>query len=683
MLSHYFDKMNSPYEDRYHKSIERIEQIAIETTGQGKYDAYFNRGSAKILMLADLLEKLSNAYFESLSFDELKGINHSLYEEVLGDNYELSYANPDKCAQDFGKDVGQKLCYIFTRIIDNVAFVFEGQKFRIAISNELFIKVYEAIRTEKNPLIEKLILEETMEAMAFKVEAAVLRKYDPNFEYYSAILISSDLKDLRYLFQYGLYIGENEIKTAQYLVTLPEEQIQRMADVFTEAFYKGYFIGNKTVPLKEKNSIHLAYPIGFERVVRKACQSFAVMGLKPIAYSDVFTAPRPRLSSTRPNEQFSYDHRFDEALYFKKEYTEAYEDAFSSTLEIYSAMLNKMAGIALLESFGNQPFSPISKLSALSYNDEQTNLKNEHTTVINKKLNQYFPGSAWSFVIMAYPLPSIGKQYEAIFEDVIEINALDSMVYDAVQKKIIDALDLGEYIHVRGKGDNKTDIMIKLHELVDTDEQTNFENCTADVNIPLGEVFTSPMLKGTTGMIHVSQVYLNNLKYVDLQISFKDGMIKGYTCSNFETEEENKKYVYENLMHPHQSLPLGEFAIGTNTKAYVMAKKYQIEHVLPILIAEKMGPHFAIGDTCYAWSEDIIVCNSDGKEIIAKENEKTVLRKTDLSQAYTYKHTDITIPYDELAHISAIKKDGTCVLIIKEGRFVLQGTELLNEAFNR
>ena len=35
---------------------------------------------------------------------------------------------------------------------------------------------------------------------------------------------------------------------------------------------------------------------------------------------------------------------------------------------------------------------------------------------------------------------------------------------------------------------------------------------------------------------------------------------------------------------------MGEFAIGTNTTAYVMAKTYDILYQLPILIVEKMGP---------------------------------------------------------------------------------------------
>ena len=52
-----------------------------------------------------------------------------------------------------------------------------------------------------------------------------------------------------------------------------------------------------------------------------------------------------------------------------------------------------------------------------------------------------------------------------------------------------------------------------------------FENCVADVNIPVGEVFTSPKLTGTTGLLHVSGVYLDGLYYKDLVLSFTDGMV--------------------------------------------------------------------------------------------------------------------------------------------------------------
>jgi len=212
--------------------------------------------------------------------------------------------------------------------------------------------------------------------------------------------------------------------------------------------------------------------------------------------------------------------------------------------------------------------------------------------------------------------------------------------------------------------------------------ETRFENCLADVNIPLGEVFTSPVLNNTRGVIHVSKVFLYGTCYEDLTLTIEDGMVKNYSCKNFSNDEDGKKLIQENLLFHHPSLPLGEFAIGTNTRAYVMAKKYKISDRLPILIMEKTGPHFAIGDTCYSYEEELETFNPDGKKIVARENEISKKRKTDPGQAYFGCHTDITIPYNEIAKISVVMKDGSEEAIIEHGRFVLKGTEFLNEVLD-
>ena len=101
---------------------------------------------------------------------------------------------------------------------------------------------------------------------------------------------------------------------------------------------------------------------------------------------------------------------------------------------------------------------------------------------------------------------------------------------------------------------------------------------------------------------------------------------------------------------------------------------------LPILIAEKTGPHFAIGDTCYSHAEVTTVWNPDGKEVVAKDNSVSALRKEDEAKAYFNCHTDITIPYDELDRITVVRRDGSRTDVIRDGRFVVPGTEELNRA---
>ena len=69
----------------------------------------------------------------------------------------------------------------------------------------------------------------------------------------------------------------------------------------------------------------------------------------------------------------------------------------------------------------------------------------------------------------------------------------------------------------------------------------------------------------------------------------------------------------------------------------------------------------------------------DGKKIIARENECSALRHSAPDQAYFRVHTDITLPYDELGSLTAVSGSGRTDLI-RNGRFVLPGTEALNEA---
>lgn len=342
------------------------------------------------------------------------------------------------------------------------------------------------------------------------------------------------------------------------------------------------------------------------------------------------------------------------------------------------------AGPAVLEVFGEEPFTPVNKEENLRYSEVQQKHDVEYMTKAGKITNEYIKGEERSFTIIAFPTPEIGDRFEEIFDETIKINTLDYKLYEIMQQRIIDVLDTAKEAHVLGKDGNRTDFRVQLAKLNNPEKETIFENCVADVNIPVGEVFTSPVLEGTNGVLHVKRVFLRGLEFQDLELTFKDGMISDYSCANFQNEEESKKFIEENLLYYHDTLPIGEFAIGTNTTAYVMANEFDIADKLPILIAEKMGPHFAVGDTCYSHSEDVAVFNPNGKEIIAKDNSVSLLRKTEKEdQAYLNCHTDITIPYEELGGLWAVREDGQKVAIIEDGMFVLEGVEELNAPFRQ
>lgn len=675
--------------ERYELTIERIRSILNEDTVNETYRDYFQTVAKFILEIDGIKNRLESKPNAECSFEELKAENENIYKDVIGKNYEESYANPRFAAVKMGEEIGKILSFLYTEIRSEIPFVYEKRLEYLTICNELFIEIYncfEGAGEPDMPEVKSIIYWYASDYCDVFMTDRIGEQVSPEFTFATDIIMNSNLEDLSYLYQYGEYVSKNEIETAKHLNSLPQETIDRMAEVYTEGYRKGFVAAG--IDLSKKTVVNVRYQLGFERVIRKAIENFDKLGLRPSIYRAAVNVVTKRQQHKigycggNANKQYDYDHRDDQALFFDKKYVERKLDVMKNAYEQYKDWAAGFAGPAVMEVFGEEPFAPVQKAEAICLTEKQQQLSVLYDNKSSQLQNQYIKGDERSFTIVAYPVPEIGEKYTEIFDEIIRINTLDANLYEKVQQTIIDALDQGEYVHVLGKDGNVTDLKIQLYQLQNPEKETIFENCVADVNIPVGEVFTSPVLEGTDGVLNVSKVYLNELQYRDLKMTFKDGRLTDYTCSNFDDDEESKKFIKGNVLHNHDTLPMGEFAIGTNTTAYVVARKYQIEDKFPILIAEKTGPHFAIGDTCYSWSEENRVYNQNGKEIVAKDNSDSILRKEDVSKAYFNCHTDITIPYDELGEISVVKADGTRIPILLDGKFVLAGTEFLNEPFN-
>lgn len=671
-------------EERYELAISRIHLIKEETVEKPFLD-YFQKMAEFAIMIDEIRNELLSGRYQNADLETLRNWNHRLYEDVLPDHYDTSYANPDYAEEILGKEYGKLLSFLYTELRGTIVYVFEGNTEYLDILFELLIEIYNQFE-ESIPAAESI--RDTIYWCASDycdvfVADRIREQICPEESFATDIILNQNLDDEKYLYQFGEYISENELKTSRYLASLPEETIQKMADVYTEGYRIGFI--NTGKDLSKKSVVNIRYVLGFERVVKKAIENFEKMGLRPVIYRAAINALTKRQHrkigyyGASANKQYDYDHKDDQALFLDKKFIERKLEVIKTTYEHHRDMAAQFAGPACMGTFGEEPFEPVQKDSACKLSEKQEELSLLFDGRHSQLVNEYIPGDESSFTIIAYPVPEIGDQYEDIFEEIIRINTLDAAIYEKVQQTLIDALDQGEYVHILGGNGNRTNLRVQLHKLQNPEKETIFENCVADVNIPVGEVFTSPVLEGTNGTLHVSKVYLNGLQYRDLEITFANGMIADYNCGNFERDLENKAYIHDNVLYKHPTLPMGEFAIGTNTAAYVAAKKYGIEDKMPILIAEKMGPHFALGDTCYSWCEDIKVYNPNGKEIIARDNSVSIQRKEDVSKAYFHCHTDITIPYEELKSITVVTAAGTEITLLENGRFVLPGTEILNE----
>lgn len=737
-------------EERYELAVNRIKEINKELEVAEAFRDYFNTVSEYICVI--LAPKETSEY------------NKIIYEDIIGEQYEKSYANPEYCASKWREltttvnkkytekpckmgvseeldgtgnelfnnriialkyNISQMLCFIYSEIRGLIPYIYEQNYYAsfpnndnyvknarackeiITIYLELFIEVYVLFQStyceerdkdvkaadnggipktsELHEIIYWFISDNCDIISPFRIRCQI----DPSLDFATNIIMNSNLEGTEnyfpeYLYKYGEYITENEISVAKFLAKMPQSEIDAMASTYTEGYRIGFVKAGK--PLDKKNTVNIRYNLGFERVIKAAISNFKEMGLNPVIYRagtlSLVKSGVNRIGYTgaTPNKQYDYDHREDVALYFDKEFINRKSLVIKKTYEEMKDMAAGFAGPAVMEVFGEVPFEPLSKKECITLDDGGRKCQVELSDRLSQITNEYIKGEERSFTIISYPIPEIGDKFEQIFSETVKLNTLDYKCYEKMQQLIIDVLDEADTVRIVGKGTNKTKLIVKTQKIADKSKQSSFENCVADVNIPVGEVFTSPVLRGTTGVLNVSEVYLFGLNYIDLMITFKDGMIVDYTCKNFDSEEENRKYIRENILHNHETLPMGEFAIGTNTTAYRMARDYHIEERLPILIGEKTGPHFAVGDTCYSHEEDVKVYNPDGKEIICRDNELTrEYRKNNPSKAYFNCHTDITIPYDELGGIYAVKEDGTETAIIEDGIFVLEGLEELNK----
>lgn len=668
--------------ERYELSKARIQEIVSEEQVPEPYREYFQRTAAFLAMTAQACGEERAQW----GLEQYQEENHRLYADILPENYGNSYGNP-AYAQDKLGEYGPLLSFLYTELRGTIAYAFEKRVWDMTVCQELFLEVYTAF-CEEIPSVETLqqiLYWYVSDYGRDMIERRIQESVDPKLDFAVKIIMEADLKDLRYLYRYGEYVSDNELKVAEFLNTCSPEELEAMARTFTEGYRIGFINGRKDIT--KKKTVNIRYCLGFELMVRAAVSQFKQMGLSPVIYRAASHLINKR-QQTRigyyggiPNPQYDYDHRNDLGLFLDEDFVKRKLRNLQTSYEKFKDLAAVHGGPAVIEVFGEEPFAPAPCRGACELTKEQQRLMVEMQNESGQITNRYIKGEERSFTIIAYPVPEIGPDFEAIFRDTIRINTLDSEKYQKIQQTIIDTLDTSLWVTVQGKGDNETDLIIMLHPLEDPRKQTNFENCVADVNIPVGEVFTSPQLAGTAGVLHVSHVYLNGLLFRDLKLVFDGGQVIDYSCANFPTEEENRKYIEENILFHHRKIPMGEFAIGTNTTAYVMAQKYGITDKLPILIAEKMGPHFAVGDTCYSWAEDTPVYNPDGKEIIARDNEISILRKEDLQLAYYGCHTDITIPYEELGLIQVLDEDGEGTAIIRDGRFVLPGTEELNAPF--
>ena len=413
-------------QERHMLCLERMKAMLVEETVQEPFRDFYRQMALFLLETEAVRRKIADGTWQELDVEEMQVINRRLYEDILPGHYETSYANPTYAQAVLGTEYGQILSVLYAELRCAIPYAFENRIEYLTILGELLIETYNCFEEQmpEYKALKEILYWYASDYCDVFLSARIEEQIKP--ENCAAVqwLADADLTDERYIYRFGEYITENEIGTFRHLNSLPEETIQKMADVYTEGYRIGFV--NTGKDLSKKSVVDIRYCLGFERVIRRAIENFRKMGLNPVIYraaSSVITRKeqiKTGYFGAIANKQYDYDHRSDQALFMDKRYIERKLDVLKTIYEKNKDCAAQYAGPALIEAFGQAPFSPQVKEEACSYSDAQNALVLHYNNKSGQITNQYIKGEERSFTIVAYPVPEIGEQYKEIFDDGIE-----------------------------------------------------------------------------------------------------------------------------------------------------------------------------------------------------------------------------------------------------------------------
>ena len=108
---------NTRIQERYDLAMERISEIIREEGRIAEpFRSYFVRMARFMEMIEELARMQLREELDGLSLEELAGWNHTLYKDILPENYGESYANPDYAVRVLGEGLGPLLSSFYVQL---------------------------------------------------------------------------------------------------------------------------------------------------------------------------------------------------------------------------------------------------------------------------------------------------------------------------------------------------------------------------------------------------------------------------------------------------------------------------------------------------------------------------------------------------------------------------------------
>ena len=128
--------------ERLELSIDRMKEIKSEKKLQKEYQNYFEKVAEFLLQIEENRQWILAGNLQTAAVEELERRNHQLYQDILPENYEDSYANPQYAVSVFGKEMGQFLAALYAELRSLITATYENDVASIVIRVELFLEIY-------------------------------------------------------------------------------------------------------------------------------------------------------------------------------------------------------------------------------------------------------------------------------------------------------------------------------------------------------------------------------------------------------------------------------------------------------------------------------------------------------------------------------------------------------------
>ena len=234
---------NTFLEERYQLAVERIREIPEELSGEqvlkDNWAAFFSELAGWIIKVDDFRTWMKTQEWKNRTLEEWKEFYEDIYEPVRG-GYDQGFANPDYCARCFGKEYGQLLSFLASEVYRCFSDLMMGNREAVLILWEVYTEIYTMFvydaQEQSFPKAEDIrgviywyVSDYSEEMTSWRMH----EQFEPDFSPIKSIIMSEDLTDLRYLYRFGEYVSDTELKTAEYLNGMSQEKIDRIADTLS------------------------------------------------------------------------------------------------------------------------------------------------------------------------------------------------------------------------------------------------------------------------------------------------------------------------------------------------------------------------------------------------------------------------------------------------------------------